>query len=259
MMKISFIAVSVVAMSAMSVAQAAPAEKTDAAATPKQKSATTKSSGGATKTKTTRVRGTSYTRIVHAIAGGPAVDFYVDGKKVLSNVVYKSASDYLPLTSGKHALKITASGKTDALLSAELANVKDKFYSVAAYGTPEKPLLLRVNESTGKMLDGKARIYVMHLAQAPAVDVTTPSTRTKAGYASFLKELQPGTARSKSAAPGNVKLQIRADGKIAKETDAKIELGKRYTVFALGKAGENGAQALDLLVKSSADTPVVTP
>ncbi len=213
------------------------------------------STSSTTTKKTTRVRGTSYTRVIHAIAGGPSVDVYVDGKKVLSNVAYKSVSDYMAVPTGKHTFKVSAAGKSDALVSADLTNTKDKFYTVAAYGTPEKPLLLRVNEATGKEIEGKARVYVVHLAQAAAVDVTTPSTRNKTtGYASFLKAVSPGTSRAKSATPGDVKLQVRADGRVVKEVDAKIEAGKRYTVFAIGSAS-----ALDLIVKPSAIKPNSTP
>lgn len=228
----------------------------DAASTTSASGATSTSSTATTTTKkTTRVRGTSYTRVIHAVPGGPAVDVYVDGKKVLSNVAYKSVSDYLAIPTGKHTFKVSAAGKSDALVSADLTGTKDKFYTVAAYGTAEKPLLLRVNEATGKEIEGKARVYIVHLAQAPAVDVTTPSTRNKTtGFASFLKAVPPGTSRAKSATPGDVKLQVRAEGKVIKEGDAKIEAGKRYTVFAVGKP-----DSLDLIVKPAAVKSDSTP
>ncbi len=217
-------------------------------------SGATTAAGTATK-EVTRVKGTSYTRVIHAIAGGPSVDVYVDGKKMLSNVAYKSVSEYLAIPTGKHNLKVTKSGETTALLTSDLTHVKDKFYTVAAYGTPEKPLLLRVNEATGKEVEGKARVYVVHLAQTSAIDVTTPSARNKTtGFASFLKAIPAGTARAKTVVPGDVKLQIRADGKVITEASAKVEAGKRYTVFAVGNAN-----ALDLIVKPSADKPIVTP
>ncbi len=234
---------------ALPSATATPTAK--AKKTPRAKKPRAYDAAGATATpavkKTTRVRGTSYTRVIHAIAGGPSVDIYVDGKKVLSDVKYKTVSDYMAIPTGKHVLKITKSGATDALLSSSLTSAKDKFYTVAAYGTPEKPLLLRVNEATGKAVEGKARVYVVHLAQAPAVDVTTPSARNKTtGFASFLKAVPAGTARAKTVAPGDVKLQLRSEGKVLKDADAKIEAGKRYTVFAVGNASN-----LELIVKPS--------
>lgn len=227
-------------------ATAAPTNAPKATATPK-----------VAKQKTTRVRGIANVRILHAIKDGPAVDVYVDNKKVLSSAAYKSVSDYLQLSSGKHLIKITAEGKGDALLSGNVSLSKDKFFTLAAYGTPEKPLLLRVNETTGKIADGKARVFVVHLAQSAAVDITTSSTRTKAGYASFLKAVAPGKSRAKTASAGDAKLQVRVDGKVVKEADAKIEAGKRYAVFALGDAAN-----LDLIVKLAAPNyiePIVVP
>lgn len=213
--------------------------------------ATTTGATASATPKATRVKGTAYTRVIHAISGGPSVDVYMDGKKVLSDAAYKNVSDYMAIPTGKHTFKFTRSGATDAILTSDLTAVKDKFYTVAAYGTPEKPLFLRVNEATGKEIEGKARVYVVHLAQAPAVDVTTPSSRNKTtGFASFLKAVPPGTSRAKSTTPGDVKLQIRADGKVVKEADAKVEAGKRYTVFAVGSASN-----LDLIVKPSAEKP----
>ena len=222
---------------------------------PRAKKVRTYDAASATTTRktTTRVKGTSYARVLHGIQNGPNVDVYVDGKKVLSNAAYKSLSDYVALPTGKHVFKITKVGQSDALVSADLPHAKDKFYTVAAYGTPEKPLLLRVNEATGKLVEGKARVYVVHLAQAPVVDVTTPSERNKkTGYANFLKAIPSGAARAKTVSPGDVKLQVRADGKVIKEVDAKIEANHRYSVFAVGNAN-----SLDLIVKQAMD--VKTP
>lgn len=208
----------------------------------------------AAKPKTPRVRGTAYARVLHAVADGPAVDVYVDDQKVLTNVAYKTLSDYLPVPSGKRTFKITATGKTDALLTTAATQTKDKFYTVAAYGTLAKPALLRVNESTGKEVEGKARIYIVHLAEgAPAVDITAPSTRAKAGFASVMKNVTYGKSRLKTATPGTMTLQVRAGGKVVKEqAGVKTEAGKRYTVVVVGNAGATGAQALDLIVTPAA-------
>lgn len=219
--------------------------KTATAATAKKKS---------TKTKTPRVRGTANARILHAIAGGPAVDVYVDGKKVLTGASYKSLSDYVPLSSGKHTIKISEGGKTDALLSGAVNLSKDKFFTLAAYGTPQKPLLLRVNETTGKMFEGKSRVFVTHLAQAPAADITTPSTRNKkSGYATFVKKLEPGKTRAKTTSSGATAFQVRSSGAVLKEEKAIIEAGKRYSIFVVGPL-----DALDVLVKQAAPTYLET-
>src|SRR5215208_1806650 len=47
-------------------------------------------------------QGNALVRVVHASPDAPAVDVYVDGNKVLSNVPFFTASDYLPLPAGEH-------------------------------------------------------------------------------------------------------------------------------------------------------------
>ena len=221
----------------------------------KPKKATTAKSATKKTRKTPAARGTAYIRVLHAIPDGPQVDVYVSGQKALSNVAFKTLSDYIPVPSGKREFKITAAGKTDALLSASKAVTKDKYFTVIAMGTAAKPTLIFQNESTGKDMAGKARIRIYHLApDAPNVNVTTPSTRGKDGYATLAKNLAYGKSMSKTVAPMTATLQVRtSDGKIVKEiTGVKLEAGKRYGAFAVGTVGATGAQAFDVVVAQAA-------
>ena len=222
---------------------------------PAKKAATTKKSTTKKPRKTPAARGTAYIRVLHAISDGPSVDVYVSGQKALSGVGFKTISDYMPVPSGKREFKITAAGKTDALLSASKSVTKDKYFTVIAMGTAAKPTLMFQNESTGKDVAGKARIRIYHLApDAPAVNVTTPSTRGKDGYATLAKNLPYGKSISKTVAPMTATLQVRtADGKIVKEvTGVKLEADKRYGAFAVGKVGATGAQEFDVVVAQAA-------
>jgi len=214
-----------------------------------------------TTAKTPRVKGTAYVRVLHAVVGAPDADIYLDGKIVLTKVAFKDVSKYLPVTTGKHALKITETGKTDALLTGSASFNKDKFYTVAAFGEAgntdaSKPAFLNINESTGKETassKGKARVFVTHLAPgAPTVDITTPS-KNKKGYASFLTKVEYAKKRSKTAKAATTILQVRADGKVIKEiADVKLEADHRYSVFAVGKVGGEGDSAFDVIVKPAA-------
>lgn len=130
-------------------------------------SSTTKTKKASSTTK--RVRGTAYVRILHAIPDAPAVDVYADGQKVLTSAAFKSLSDYMPVPSGKRTAKLSTSGKSDSLLSGAVTLSKDKFFTLIAYGSVAKPVFMLMNESTGKDMPGKARVYVAHLApNAPA-------------------------------------------------------------------------------------------
>lgn len=206
--------------------------------------------------KTVKARGTAYVRVLHAIAGGPRVDVYVDGKKTLDDVAFKTISDYMAVPSGQRTFSINAATKTEALLTEKKNLVADKFYTVAATTTAGKPSFFVQNESTGKMKEGQAQIRVFHLAAgAPAVDITTPSTRknAKGGYARIVPAgLAFKKTSSRQITPRTYTLQVRAGEKLLKEVpNVQVEAGKRYSVFALGKADGTGDQAFDVLVKTA--------
>lgn len=77
--------------------------------------------------KTTKVRGTAYVRVLHAIAGGPRVDVYVDGKKTLDDVAFKTISDYMAVPSGQRTFSINAATKAEVLLTEKKNLVADKY------------------------------------------------------------------------------------------------------------------------------------
>lgn len=206
--------------------------------------------------KTVTPAGIAHLRILHALPGAGAVDVYARGdEKIKTGLNFKNLTEYTEIKSGKLPLKITASGKTEALLEDSALLTKEKWYTLAIYGDT-KPMLLLINESTGKDDPEKARARVVHLVSgAGAVTVTKPSKRAADGNANFLpKPLEYGESASKTLKPATETLQLRdSAGKILKEVaDLKFDAGARYTVFAVGKAGATDDTALDLIVKTAA-------
>ncbi len=191
-------------------------------------------------------KGVAHARILHAVPDAPAADVWLDGKKVAENVAFKTISDYLQIDSGKTAVKLTSAGKTDTLFEGSFTASRDGYYTVAVAGMAAKMMLINQNDNTGKTAEKKARIRVFHLVPgAPAVDITTPSTRAKDGATNVIKKLEFGKDATKLVAPGKMTLQVRADGKVLKEmADVTLEAGKRYAIFAVGKP-----DSLELLVK----------
>jgi hypothetical protein len=215
--------------------------------------ASTKSS--AAKTTTPRVAGTAYLRVLHAIPDAPQVDVFVNGQKTVSGAGFKSVSEYMPLPSGSKLFKISASGKTDALLEGKKTLSKDKYYTAIAAGTAAKPTFILQNESTGKEVEGKAKVRVFNLSpEAETVNVTTASTRSKAGYAKWANNLAFGKSSMKTVTPNTLTLQLRStDDKVLQEVSgAKFEADKRYAAFVIGTPGGSGARALDLLIVPAA-------
>ena len=228
---------------------AQPAEKAPAKKAAKPKADT------ATKTVTTA--GTAHLRFLHALPGAPAVDIYArDTEKIKTGLAYKGLTEYTEVKSGKMALKITATGKMEALINDAATLTKDKWYTIAVYGDTATPLMVLVNESTGKEMPDKARMRVVNLVSGmEAIAVTKPSTRGEDGNANFLsKPLVMGKSASKTVNPTTETIQLRdAAGKMLKEMpDVKMEEGLRYTAFAIGKVGATGDTAVDLILKTAA-------
>ena len=79
--------------------------------------------------------GKSALRIWHLSPNAPRVDAYLDGKKVLGTVPFKTASQYFTLTPGKHTVKLTVAGKPQAVVfSSTLTFAKDSAVTAAAVG-----------------------------------------------------------------------------------------------------------------------------
>jgi hypothetical protein len=81
-------------------------------------------------------QGNAKVRVVHASPDAPAVDVYVDGSKVLTNVPFFTASDYLDLPAGEHRFQVTPTGQPadKAVIDAKATVEAGKAYTVAATG-----------------------------------------------------------------------------------------------------------------------------
>jgi len=100
-------------------------------------------------TKTTRVAGTAYIRVLHAMPGGPSVDVYAGTTKIASNLSFKSISGYIDVKSGKNLIKVVPAGKTEpAVVSENKALAKSKYFSLVITGKQAASLLF-INDSTG--------------------------------------------------------------------------------------------------------------
>jgi hypothetical protein len=118
-------------------------------------------------------------RVLHASPDAPNVDINLDGKNVLTNVAYKTASDYLNVKAGAHTIKVYPTGTTTAVITANVTLLKDSYTTVAAVDF--------VSNIQGKVLDdnntppvtGNIKLRLFHAApSAGNVDiyVTAPDT-----------------------------------------------------------------------------------
>lgn len=208
-------------------------------------------------TKTVTTGGTAHVRFLHAAPGAGAVDIYARGdEKIKTGLAYKGLTEYTDVKSGKMALKVTATGKMEALITDAATLTKDKWYTIAACMDGAAPMMMLINESSGKDYPDKARVRVVNLISGSGgLAVTKSSTRAANGSANFLsKPVLFGKSASKTVAPTTETIQFRDDaGKMLKEMpDMKMDAGERYSAFAVGKSGGTGDAAVDVIVKPAA-------
>ena len=215
-------------------------------------------SGGAGAAENARVR------VIHASPDAPAVDVYANDGKVLSNVPFKTASDYLSVPAGAYNFKVFATGANPAsdtaVIDADAALEAGKDYTVVALGklADIKPGVFVDNNAAPAA--GKAHVRVLHASpDAPAVDIAVKSGPVLFPNLAFEKQAGPSPVDA-----GTYDLEVRAAGTMTVALaidDVTLEAGKIYDVLAVGLLnGEPALSALPIVTSpAAAPPPVASP
>lgn len=192
-------------------------------------------------------------RVFHASPDAPNVDVLVDGGRVLENVPYTAASDFLPLDPGDHRIQVNVAGTDTTAINAHLVFDKDVDYMIVAAGKVASiaPLVFTADRTAPQQ--GSARVRVLHsAASAPAVDVYV--TAPGSGIASAQPVLSnvpfkamsdyltvpAGTYDVAVTIAGSKNIAIRADG-------LEVADGLVATVAALDATGGGAPFSLQVL------------
>jgi hypothetical protein len=111
-------------------------------------------------------------RVFHASPDAPNVDVLVDGGKVLEDVPFKAASDFLAVDPGDHRIQVNVAGTNTSAIDAHLVFAKDSDSLIVAAGKVASigALVFPVDRTT--LPAGTAKVRVLHAApSAPKVDV----------------------------------------------------------------------------------------
>src|SRR3712207_9573819 len=78
--------------------------------------------------------GNAMVRVIHASPDAPAVDVFVGGQAVLTNVSFPAASDYLQVPAGTLAVAIAPTGQSGgaAVITADVPVPAGQAYTIAA-------------------------------------------------------------------------------------------------------------------------------
>jgi len=202
--------------------------------------------------------GSAKVRVVHASPDAPAVDVYLDGNKVLTNVPFFTASDYLDVPAGPHDVKVTPTGDAStAVIDAKGVTVEaGKVYTIAATGklADIKPAILSDNLSAPAA--GKAHVRVIHFSpDAPAVDIKVKGGPTLISSLAFPKDSGYSPVDA-----GSYDLVVTPSGSDAVALDlpgTNLEAGKIYDVFAIGLL--NGEPKLAVKIVTPAPVAAAAP
>lgn len=188
--------------------------------------------------------GQAMVRVIHASPDAPAVDVFVDGNRVLTNVPFFTASDYLPLPAGEHRFQVAPTGQSAsaAVIDATATVEAGRAYSVAATGLVANITATITNDNLAAPAAGKAHVRVYHFSpDAPAVDIKVANGPTLISNLAF-----PSASDYLPVDAGSYNIQVTPTGQSTVVIDlpnTALEAGRIYDVFANGQVGNNTLKA----------------
>ena len=111
-------------------------------------------------------------RVFHASPDAPNVDVLIDGGRILENVPYTVASDFLGVDAGDRRIQVNVTGTDTTAIDAHVVLADDTDYMIVAADKVANitPLVFTADRSRPE--SGSARVRVLHAApSAPNVDV----------------------------------------------------------------------------------------
>lgn len=177
----------------------------------------------------------SFVRVLHALPGGPKVDFYFDGQKTLNDYRFGGNSKYVKLPSGFRQIAVRSNNPSRTLFSRTPRLAANSFYTGIAWGTPAHPRFTIHNDSAGDVPFNRARITFFHLSPGlPPVDVVGTSVATGRTYR-FLRRLRYGQIRYANVPAIPMTIRLVAGGRTVKTyTGAEPRAGRKYSAYAMG-------------------------
>ena len=186
----------------------------------------------------------SQIRLVHAVPGGPVVDVYIDGDRVLQEVDPGEVASYQEVEPGNHSIVMVAAEEPGGVvLDTEIETEERGNYTVAAAGQIEDgeaqvdPVVFLDNATQPNAEFGSIRLG--HLVpNASAVTVTLNET----GGVVFEDVAFGESSPYKTIPQGDYTLDIRTggpDGEVVQTVDADLAAGEAATMLAIGSDDEN--------------------
>ena len=179
--------------------------------------------GGADRTK-------AQLRFVNATTGYSSLDLRVDDSTVFSAVAYGHSGSYVEVDPDDTASEVRRNGSSTTLLNTTPALVRNKHFTLLAYGGEGALKTVLLDENTGSPASGKCNFRVLNAApDAGALDIYLTGTDEALADAVALQAgAAVGTVNGyTSTTSGTRRLRVTAAGS---KTDLRLDI----TAFTLG-------------------------
>jgi hypothetical protein len=173
----------------------------------------------------------SQVRVVHALPGGPSLDVFVDGARILTGLAFGAATAYLTLPAAAHEIALVPAGAlvAAALVNTQLTLAPGQPYTVVALASPPRSLVLQ--DDRFAPIGSPARIrFVQASPDTPPLDVAVVDgpilfPNVAFGDATSYIDLPPG-------AQNLVLRQADTSTEVLALQDVVLTVGTVYTLVA---------------------------
>lgn len=190
---------------------------------------------------------TARVRVVHMSPDAPAVDVLVDGQRAISNLAFKSATEYAALPAGTRDVRVTPAGQNaTAVISAQLPLQAGQDSTIVAVGPLAQIGALPLQDDNRAPAAGKAKVRFVHASpDAPNVDIAVAG-----GPVLFPNVAFRGVAGYSEVDAGTYNLEVRAAGTntvALAVPNVALQPGQIVTIFAAGQAANNTLSAVPVV------------
>lgn len=177
----------------------------------------------------------AYLRLFHAVPDAPAVDVYVNGKKVVEAIRYKESTNYLHVNPGTYVVEVYPTGEqTNPVLRQQIQLTRNTYYTAAATGTL-KNINLNAYVDQPYVSQNQSKVRFIHLSpDAPNVDIAV-----KGGTVLFRDVPFSKATDYLTIAPTTADIEVRISGMnevVLTVPNVRLEASKTYTFVAVGLA-----------------------
>jgi hypothetical protein len=177
-------------------------------------------------------------RVIHAAAGGPGVDVYLNGQAVMQSNDFFS-EDTETLTSGEHDLLVTLEGEStdNVIVGKRFFATDDDVYSLVLIGSGSNVRGLLLKDRTSAPEPDEARVRIIHASdKLGAVNVAIADNEP------FLQGAVFGSSNYVDVPPGTYSFDLSASDSgadLLRTLDLTFNAGWTYTLVVTGDTPAN--------------------